>query len=174
MHEEPRNAGYSFDGSWHYRVLLMLAALLSTAAATRAAFGLFGQEPWGPPWLNVAILAQIIIGWVILVRAGVLTDSNSLLLFGLIPVPVAIIELSDRDFDIDLWLMVATSGLLPAVALFSFVTCMNPYGVLAAVVAATALLALVTALIWRGSYLGKRAYRAAHPVRQLLAWQPTA
>ncbi|WP_306321628.1 MULTISPECIES: NACHT domain-containing NTPase [unclassified Streptomyces] len=150
-----RQYRYEFDRSWHYRLVLAVCFAVSGYAAWRAGAAAFGGQPWGPGWLAWLALAQLAVGWLVLLVRGALTDADELAEYGVLTPFTLVSEFA--YMDIDFWMALANLGLLPAAVTYAWVGLHEAVGTVGAVWTAGAAVLLITLATWRGLRLNSRA-----------------
>lgn len=159
---EAERRSADFGRSPHYRFILLICFALTGGAVWRAWTAATGEQPWGPQWLAVAALVQIAVGWLLLLLMGVLTEGDVLLTvpFG---APLVFTERGLTRF-----LALVTTGLLPAICVYSYVAVAQPWGHLAAAAVTAFVIAVCATAAVRGM-ARQRAWEArTHPVCDLV------
>ncbi|MFF7265840.1 NACHT domain-containing protein [Streptomyces sp. NPDC008159] len=167
---------YDYRRSVHYRIIVLICLALSGVAAWRAWTAVTGEQPWGPAWLPVAVLAQIAVGWICLTALDVFTDPETLLFLGpagLLTAPVVIYDdVRDRGWDTfrdpETFYILGSMLVSPTVCVSFFVAVMQPWGVVTAVTLSGGLIAAITLLAIRGLSLQARSDARTHPICDLV------
>ncbi|MEU6799503.1 NACHT domain-containing protein [Streptomyces neyagawaensis] len=167
---------YDYSRSIHYRFILLVCLAVSGVAAWGAWTVATGEQSWSPEWLAVAVLAQIVAGWLCLAALGTFTDPAVLLVLSLggpiVGVAVMYETVRDRDWaafrEPDAYYLLGGMFLPPAVYISFYLTMTQLWGFLAAISVLLAGGGVIGLAAARGLTLQRRWNARTHPICDLV------